>query len=70
MVGDTGTAVHTLRIGKVAHAVGVAVDVALFGGLTDAEDAVPPLVTSWRNGLLSVGYFFALPMSMSFLIQQ
>ena len=39
---DTGPAQLARRVGEVADALRVALDVALFGGLSDAEHGLPP----------------------------
>lgn len=56
---DAGTAKLALRIGEVADTMRVALYVALLGGLPDAEDDLPPLEATSRNGLPAVLYRFA-----------
>ena len=47
---DAGSAQLARRVGEVADALRVALDVALFGGLSDAEHDLPPLEATSRNG--------------------
>ena len=42
---DTGTAQFALRVGEVADTLRVALDIALFGGLSDAQYGLSP--PSW-----------------------
>lgn len=56
---DTGTAQFALRVGKVADTLRVALDIALFGGLSDSQYGLPPLVAISRNGRPAVLYRFA-----------
>jgi len=57
---DAGTAQLARRVGEVADALRVALDVALFGGLSDAEHGLPPpLEATSRNGRPSVLYRLA-----------
>ena len=56
---DAGTAKLALRIGEVADTLRVALDVASFGGLADAEHDLPPLEATSRNGRPSVLYRLA-----------
>ena len=56
---DSGTAQLAGWIGEVADTTRVTLDVALFGGLTDAEYDLPPLEATSRNGLPAVLYRLA-----------
>ena len=49
-VGDSRPACQALGVAYVEDTLRVALDVALFGGLTDAEHGLPPLEAIWRNG--------------------
>lgn len=56
---DTGAAQLALRIGEVADTRRIALDIALFGGLSDAQYGLPPLVAISRNGRPAVLYRLA-----------
>ena len=66
-VGDAGTAGLALGVFDVEHALRVALDVALFGSLADAEHGLPPPRSDFKErasvGAVSFGFTHILSVS-------